>query len=84
MNGMISVVVPAYNRAGLIGETLRSLLNQTVPAMEKFWDFRTAWPAMGLRAHARSRFFYEQNPPGQLLFLLNKVRGEKMGRQSND
>jgi glycosyltransferase involved in cell wall biosynthesis len=30
----ISVVVPAYNRANLIGETLRSLLNQTVPAAE--------------------------------------------------
>jgi glycosyltransferase involved in cell wall biosynthesis len=30
----ISVIIPAYNRAGLIGETLRSLLNQTVPAKE--------------------------------------------------
>jgi glycosyltransferase involved in cell wall biosynthesis len=30
----ISVVIPAYNRANLIGETLRSLLNQTVPAKE--------------------------------------------------
>ena len=30
----ISVIIPAYNRVGLIGETLRSLLNQTVPAME--------------------------------------------------
>jgi glycosyltransferase involved in cell wall biosynthesis len=34
MDGAISVVIPAYNRAGLIGETLRSLLNQTVPALE--------------------------------------------------
>jgi GT2 family glycosyltransferase len=34
MNGDISVVIPAYNRAELIGETLRSLLNQTVPAKE--------------------------------------------------
>jgi len=34
MNGAISVVIPAYNRAGLIGMTLRSLLNQTVPAKE--------------------------------------------------
>ena len=59
-------------------------LNDFSAAMQKFWDFRTEWSAMGLRAHARSRFFYEQNPPGQLLFLLNKVRGEKMGRQSND
>ena len=24
----ISVIIPAYNRAGLIGETLKSLLNQ--------------------------------------------------------
>jgi glycosyltransferase involved in cell wall biosynthesis len=30
----ISVIIPAYNRAGLIGETLRSLSNQTVPAKE--------------------------------------------------
>jgi glycosyltransferase involved in cell wall biosynthesis len=30
----ISVVIPAYNRAGMIGETLRSLLNQTVQAKE--------------------------------------------------
>jgi glycosyltransferase involved in cell wall biosynthesis len=30
----ISVIIPAYNRADLIGETLRSLLNQTVPAKE--------------------------------------------------
>ena len=30
----ISVIIPAYNRAGLIGETLKSLLNQTVPAKE--------------------------------------------------
>lgn len=27
----ISVIIPAYNRAELIGETLRSLLNQMVP-----------------------------------------------------
>ena len=30
----ISVIIPAYNRAGLIGETLHSLLNQTVSAKE--------------------------------------------------
>ena len=30
----ISVIIPAYNRAGLIGETLRSLLKQTLPAKE--------------------------------------------------
>jgi GT2 family glycosyltransferase len=30
----ISVIIPAYNRAALIGETLKSLLNQTVPATE--------------------------------------------------
>ena len=30
----ISVIIPAYNRAGLIGETLRSLLSQTIPAKE--------------------------------------------------
>ena len=30
----ISVIIPAYNRAELIGETLRSLLNQTAPARE--------------------------------------------------
>jgi len=30
----ISVIIPAYNRAGLIGETLQSLLNQTMPAKE--------------------------------------------------
>ena len=34
MTSSISVVIPAYNRAELIGETLRSLLNQTVPAAE--------------------------------------------------
>jgi len=33
-NTSISVIIPAYNRAGLIGETLRSLLNQTVPTKE--------------------------------------------------
>ncbi len=32
--GDISVIIPAYNRANLIGETLRSLLNQTVQAKE--------------------------------------------------
>ncbi len=31
---VLSVVVPAYNRAGLIGHTLSSLLNQTLPADE--------------------------------------------------
>jgi len=30
----ISVIIPAYNRANLIGETLKSLLNQTVTATE--------------------------------------------------
>jgi glycosyltransferase involved in cell wall biosynthesis len=30
----ISIIIPAYNHAGLIGETLRSLLNQTVLAKE--------------------------------------------------
>jgi glycosyltransferase involved in cell wall biosynthesis len=30
----ISVIIPAYNRAALIGQTLRSLLNQTLPADE--------------------------------------------------
>jgi glycosyltransferase involved in cell wall biosynthesis len=30
----ISVIIPAYNRAALIGDTLRSLLNQTLPAKE--------------------------------------------------
>lgn len=30
----ISVVIPAYNRAGLIGPTLESLLKQTLPAEE--------------------------------------------------
>ena len=30
----ISVFIPAYNRVGLIGETLQSLLNQTLPAKE--------------------------------------------------
>ena len=30
----ISVIIPAYNRAELIGETLRSLLKQTIPAKE--------------------------------------------------
>ena len=34
INGAISVIIPAYNRAGLIGETLRSLLNQALPAAE--------------------------------------------------
>jgi len=32
--GLISVVVPCYNRAGLVEATLRSLLNQTEPADE--------------------------------------------------
>ena len=31
---LISVVVPCYNRAGLVEATLRSLLNQTLPADE--------------------------------------------------
>ena len=30
----LSVIIPAFNRAGLIGETLRSLLTQTLPADE--------------------------------------------------
>jgi GT2 family glycosyltransferase len=30
----ISLIIPAYNRAELIGETLRSLLSQTLPAKE--------------------------------------------------
>ena len=34
MNSEISVIIPAHNRAHLIGETLRSLLNQTLPADE--------------------------------------------------
>ena len=33
-SGLISVVVPCYNRAGLVEATLRSLLNQTQPADE--------------------------------------------------
>jgi GT2 family glycosyltransferase len=32
--GGVSVIIPAYNRAGLIGQTLSSLLNQTLPADE--------------------------------------------------
>jgi glycosyltransferase involved in cell wall biosynthesis len=34
MNSEISVIIPAHNRAHLIGETLRSLLNQTLAADE--------------------------------------------------
>jgi len=34
INGAISVIIPAYNRAELIGQTVRSLLNQTLPADE--------------------------------------------------
>ena len=34
MNSGISVVIPAYNRADFIGQTLRSLLMQTLPADE--------------------------------------------------
>ncbi len=34
ISGAVSVIIPAYNRAGVIGETLRSLLNQTVSAAE--------------------------------------------------
>jgi glycosyltransferase involved in cell wall biosynthesis len=30
----ISFIIPAYNRVGLIGDTLRGLLNQTVQAKE--------------------------------------------------
>jgi len=30
----ISIIIPAYNRAELIGETLWSLLKQTIPAKE--------------------------------------------------
>jgi len=30
----VSVIIPAYNRSGLIGQTLQSLLNQTLPADE--------------------------------------------------
>ncbi|NDV62325.1 glycosyltransferase family 2 protein [Puniceicoccales bacterium CK1056] len=30
----ISVIIPAFNREGLIGPTLESLLNQTIPAVE--------------------------------------------------
>ncbi|NBD37252.1 MAG: glycosyltransferase [Verrucomicrobia bacterium] len=30
----VSVIIPAYNRANLIGETLESLLRQTLPALE--------------------------------------------------
>jgi glycosyltransferase involved in cell wall biosynthesis len=30
----ISVIIPPYNRAELIGETLRSLLTQSIPAKE--------------------------------------------------
>jgi glycosyltransferase involved in cell wall biosynthesis len=30
----ISVIIPAYNWAGLIGEILKSLLNQTMPTKE--------------------------------------------------
>ena len=30
----ISIIIPAYNRVGLIGDTLRGLLNQTAPARE--------------------------------------------------
>jgi glycosyltransferase involved in cell wall biosynthesis len=32
--GKLSVIIPAYNRASLLGETLRSLLAQTFPASE--------------------------------------------------
>lgn len=34
MNPSISVIIPAYNRAALLPDTLRSLLAQTVPAAE--------------------------------------------------
>lgn len=34
MSSRISVVIPAYNRAALLPETLQSLLAQTVPALE--------------------------------------------------
>jgi glycosyltransferase involved in cell wall biosynthesis len=30
----ISIIIPAYNRAELIGETLWSLLKQTIPTKE--------------------------------------------------
>jgi glycosyltransferase involved in cell wall biosynthesis len=53
-------------------------LNEFSAALEKFWDFRTEWPEMGLRAHSLARFFYEQNPPEQLLSLVGKIIGSQM------
>src|SRR5690606_16515588 len=34
MTGLVSVVIPAYNAAGLIGETIESILTQRYPSVE--------------------------------------------------
>jgi len=57
--------------------------NDFSAAMHKFWGFRNEWSAMGLRAHAWSRFFYELGPPGQLFSLVTKMTGKRIGSPSN-
>jgi glycosyltransferase involved in cell wall biosynthesis len=56
----ISVIIPAYNRAGLIGETLQSLLNQTIPAREIILVDDVSTDGTAESAEREFSFFREQ------------------------
>ncbi|MFP4028621.1 MAG: glycosyltransferase family 2 protein [Candidatus Brocadiia bacterium] len=68
-NPLVSVVIPSYNRRGLVGETLESVLNQNWPELEVILvddgsDDGTAAYVRGFKASRRyllSFFHFSRN-----------------------
>ena len=79
----ISVIIPAYNRASLIGETLRSLLNQTVPEREIIVvdDGSTNGTAEAAEREF-SVISFQQNPTFKILRQRNAGPGAARNRKS--
>lgn len=75
----ISVIIPAYNRANLIGETLRSLLNQTVQAKEIIVVDDGSTDSTAEAAEAEFSVFRKQNSGN----LKSKIPTLKIIRQDN-
>ena len=77
IKGLVSVVVPVYNRENLVGKTLNSILRQTYPQVETIVvnDGSTDGSLEVLRS-------YKQNYPEQIVVINQKNMGQALARNN--